>query len=111
MCGIVGFIDPALNAVDAANSVLAHMRGAIRHRGPDEEGQITAGGVGLGVQRLSIVDLAAGHQPMSSADGKLWLVFNGEIYNHAELRARHEAAGRRFRTRSDTEVILAQYER
>ena len=110
MCGIVGFIDLALTGADEAALVLARMRGAIRHRGPDDEGQIAAGGVGLGIQRLSIVDLATGHQPMLSADGKIWLVFNGEIYNHAELRARLEAGGRRFRTRSDTEVILAQYE-
>ena len=111
MCGIVGYIDPALTAADEAASVLVRMRGAIRHRGPDEDGQIAAAGVGLGVQRLSIVDLSAGHQPMTSADGKIWLVFNGEIYNHAELRARLEATGRPFRTRSDTEVVLAQYER
>ena len=110
MCGIVGFIDLALTGADEAALVLARMRGAIRHRGPDDEGQIAAGGVGLGIQRLSIVDLATGHQPMLSADGKIWLVFNGEIYNHTELRARLEAGGRRFRTRSDTEVILAQYE-
>ena len=111
MCGIVGFIDPALTAPDAAAVMLSRMRGAIRHRGPDDDGQITAGGIGLGVQRLSIVDLATGHQPMVGADERIWLVFNGEIYNHAELRARHETAGRYFRTRSDTEVILAQYER
>ena len=111
MCGIVGYIDSALTAADEAASVLARMRGAIHHRGPDEDGQIAANGVGLGVQRLSIVDLAAGHQPMTSAGGKIWLVFNGEIYNHGELRARLEAGGRHFRTRSDTEVILAQYER
>ncbi len=111
MCGIVGFVDPALTDGEAAAAVLVRMRDAIRHRGPDDEGQIVEGGIGLGVQRLSIVDLAAGHMPMSSADRRLWLVFNGEIYNHAELRARHEAAGRDFRTRSDTEVILAQYER
>ncbi len=111
MCGIVGFIDAALAAAEDAAAVLARMRGAIAHRGPDDDGQIAAAGVGLGVQRLSIVDLASGHQPMVSADGQVWLVFNGEIYNHAELRARLEATGRRFRTKSDTEVILAQYER
>jgi asparagine synthase (glutamine-hydrolysing) len=110
MCGIVGFIDSALTAADEAASVLVRMRRAIQHRGPDDDGQIAANGIGLGVQRLSIVDLVTGHQPMTSADGKVWLVFNGEIYNHAELRARLEATGRQFRTRSDTEVILAQYE-
>src|SRR5262245_56304766 len=111
MCGIVGFIDPSLTDSHEAAFVLARMRAAIQHRGPDDEGQIADGGVGLGLQRLSIVDLASGHQPMLSTDGRIWLAFNGEIYNHADLRSRHEASGRRFRTRSDTEVILAQYER
>src|ERR1700694_5518055 len=111
MCGIVGFLDPGLAEPDAAACVLARMRSAIRHRGPDDEGQIASGGVGLGMQRLSIVDLVTGHQPMLSTDGRVWLVFNGEIYNHADLRQRLERSGYSFRTRSDTEVILAQYER
>lgn len=110
MCGIVGFIDPALTAADAA-PVLARMRAAIHHRGPDEDGQLVRHGMGLGIQRLSIVDLSGGHQPIFSADGKIAIVFNGEIFNHADLRRQREAEGRQFRTRSDTEVVLAQYER
>ena len=110
MCGIAGFFDLTLAASDAA-AVLTRMREAIRHRGPDDHGQLTDGPVGLATQRLSIVDPVGGAQPMTSADGTVSLVFNGEIYNHPALRAAHEAAGRRFRTRSDTEVLLAQYER
>jgi asparagine synthase (glutamine-hydrolysing) len=110
MCGIVGYLDPAVSRSEA-DALLDRMRSAIRHRGPDDDGQIAREGVGLGVQRLSILDLSTGHQPMTSADGCIWLVFNGEIYNHAELRKRHEGAGRSFKTRSDTEVVLAQYEK
>lgn len=109
MCGIAGFIDATLTE-DERVKILAQMRESMRHRGPDEHGQITDGPVGLAMQRLSIVDLALGHQPMSSEDSRVWLVFNGEIYNHNELRRRLEAEGRCFRTRSDTEVVLAQYE-
>lgn len=110
MCGIVGYLDAAVPP-QQGETLLARMRAAIQHRGPDDNGQIVGEGVGLGVQRLSIIDLSTGHQPITSSDGRIWLVFNGEIYNHAELRKRHEAAGRRFQTRSDTEVVLAQYEK
>jgi asparagine synthase (glutamine-hydrolysing) len=110
MCGIVGYLDPAVTA-DHGASLLGTMCAAIRHRGPDDHGQIAGPGVGFGMQRLSIVDLNHGHQPMTSEDGRIWLVFNGEIYNHAELRDRHLANGRTFRTQSDTEVLLAHYER
>lgn len=109
MCGIVGYLDPAVG-VDQGVSILDRMCAAIRHRGPDDHGRMAGPGVGFGMQRLSIVDLSHGHQPMTSDDGRVWLVFNGEIYNHSELRARHRARGRVFRTQSDTEVVLAQYE-
>ena len=87
------------------------MTRTLRHRGPDEEGFHCQPGSGLGFQRLSIIDLAGGHQPMSTADGRFWLVFNGEIYNFHFLRKTLEATGRhRFQTRSDTEVILHLYQ-
>jgi asparagine synthase (glutamine-hydrolysing) len=86
------------------------MTGVLAHRGPDGQGLQTDGPVGLGHQRLAIIDLATGDQPMASPDGRLWIVFNGEIYNFRELRADLERRGGwRFRTGSDTEVILAAY--
>jgi len=91
--------------------VLARMIGTIRHRGPDAGGIHLAdsGAAGLAHARLSIIDLATGDQPMSSADGSLWISFNGEIFNYVELRADLIRAGRRFATQSDTEVILHLY--
>jgi asparagine synthase (glutamine-hydrolysing) len=82
------------------------MRSAMAHRGPDDHGGFFDGNVGLGFNRLSIIDVAGGHQPMSSEDGSVWIVFNGEIYNFAELRADLISRGYRFRTCSDTEVIV-----
>lgn len=109
MCGIVGIIrlDPS-DRVDPAR--IARMRDVLEHRGPDDAGVWTDGRVGLGHRRLSIVDVAGGHQPMGSADGRLWITFNGEIYNHAAKRAELEASGHRYTTRSDTETILHLYE-
>ncbi|MGH6682068.1 MAG: asparagine synthase (glutamine-hydrolyzing), partial [Bradyrhizobium sp.] len=83
---------------------------SIEYRGPDDYGLFFDRGVGLGMRRLSIVDIAGGHQPMSSDDGSLQLIFNGEIYNHEELRRRLISRGAKFRSRSDTEVILRTYE-
>jgi asparagine synthase (glutamine-hydrolysing) len=83
---------------------------ALRHRGPDDEGYHVAPGVGLGQRRLSIVDLATGHQPLANEDGTVWVTFNGEIYNFQELRRRLEGLGHRFVTHSDTEVIVHAYE-
>ena len=111
MCGIAGKLnlDPA-QPVDEA--LLRRMCRALRHRGPDDEGVAVLGGIGLGHRRLSIIDLSpAGHQPMRNDDGTVWLVFNGEIYNFSELRVELEASGARFRSRTDTEVILRLYER
>ncbi len=104
MCGIAGFV----GAGDGA--VLRRMTDRLVSRGPDAEGFWSGGGVFLGHRRLSILDLAGGAQPMESADGRLVIVFNGEIYNFAELRKELEEAGRVFRTdHSDTEVLLAGY--
>ncbi|WP_099749643.1 asparagine synthase (glutamine-hydrolyzing) [Deinococcus sp. UR1] len=102
MCGILGLISdtPPGQALDL---------GAIRHRGPDRQSSVTLGSARLGHARLSIIDLSSGAQPMSDVDGLVTTVFNGEIYNHLELRAELEARGHRFATRSDTEVILNAY--
>lgn len=87
------------------------MTQTMRHRGPNDEGYLRLNGAAFGFLRLSIIDLAGGHQPMSNEDDSLWIVFNGEIYNYEELRERIQATGRhRFKTRSDTEVILHLYE-
>jgi asparagine synthase (glutamine-hydrolysing) len=83
---------------------------AIRHRGPDDSGVWTSGPIALGSRRLSIVDVAGGHQPMTSEDGSLSIAYNGEIYNHPPLRVELESLGHRYRTRSDTETILHLYE-
>ncbi len=82
----------------------------IRHRGPDDEGIHVEAGVGLGMRRLSIIDLSTGHQPIHNEDRTVWLVFNGEIYNYRELRAELEGSGHRFYTSSDTETIVHAYE-
>jgi asparagine synthase (glutamine-hydrolysing) len=112
MCGLVGRVS-VRGAIDQA--ALAGAVGALAHRGPDGSGVYApppAGdaAVALGHTRLAIVDLAGGMQPMASADGRLQVVFNGEIYNHADLRAALTARGHRFRTRCDTEVLLVGYD-
>ena len=105
MCGIAGIVD--LRGVsEIADGLLRSMTDALTHRGPDESGYHRAPGVGLGHRRLSIIDLASGQQPMASEDQRVWLTFNGEIYNFQDLRAQLEAAGYSFRTHSDTEVLL-----
>ena len=81
----------------------------LAHRGPDDSGTWTEGETALGMTRLAIIDLHTGRQPMTDASGSLVIVFNGEIYNFRSLRAELEARGRRFRTQSDTEVILGAY--
>src|SRR5215470_4403092 len=108
MCGIAGIADVTGRLAD--QSLLRAMTGVQAHRGPDGEAVVCRGAVGLGHRRLAIIDLSTGDQPMSSDDGRVWIVFNGEIYNFRELRGELEAAGARFRTQSDTEVILRAYE-
>lgn len=108
MCGICGVFDLGGKPVDT--ELVHRMASAIRHRGPDGEGFFIAGRIGLGHRRLSIIDLAGGAQPISNEDDTIQIVFNGEIYNFIELRKDLEAAGHRFKTRSDTEVILHGYE-
>ena len=113
MCGIAGFLDPSQSLSDADRR-LAALQAALRHRGPDDKGSWqSACGVARFVHtRLSILDLStAGHQPMSTPDGRYTITFNGEIYNFRELRAGLEAEGQVFRTGTDTEVILALYAR
>ena len=109
MCGIVGVLDYGGHHPPDVN-LLRRMLGIIRHRGPDEFGLYVDHRVGIGCARLSIVDLDTGQQPISNEDESLWIVFNGEVYNHPELRVELERAGHRFSTRSDTEVILHLYE-
>ena len=108
MCGISGQVRIASDE-PVNQDVIRRMARTIIHRGPDDEGYFFDGPVGLGFRRLSIIDLSGGHQPMSDADENIWLVFNGEIYNYQELRAELEKFGHRFRTSSDTEVIIYGY--
>ncbi len=84
MCGICGILDLRGNNVSAEE--LKAMSNVLRHRGPDDQGRFFSGPLAFGFRRLSIVDLVGGHQPMTNEDGSVWIVFNGEIYNHAELR-------------------------
>lgn len=109
MCGICGIIyaDPERKPDP---SVLKSMCDTLVYRGPDDEGTYAAFQAGLGMRRLSIIDLNTGHQPLSNEDGTLWIVFNGEIYNFKELRNSLVSLGHRFRTQSDTEVIIHGYE-
>jgi len=109
MCGIAGIVSSDQLGPDERERVIA-MRDVISHRGPDDAGIYVDGRAGLGHRRLSIVDVSAGHQPLSNEDESIWIVFNGEIYNHAEIRPELEATGHRYKTRSDTETIVHAYE-
>jgi asparagine synthase (glutamine-hydrolysing) len=109
MCGIAGILEFGAEArVDPG--VLRRMCDVMAHRGPDDDGFFIQGKIGLGMRRLSIVDLSTGHQPIGNEDGSLWIVFNGEIYNHRALRERLITRGHQFRTQSDTESIVHLYE-
>ncbi len=109
MCGIVGIVESDLSRPVAPED-LARMVRTLRHRGPDEEGSVTLDGVGLGMRRLAIVDLAGGSQPFSNEAGTIQLVANGEIYNFAALRMELEREGHTFKSRSDVEVLVHAYE-
>lgn len=109
MCGITGWFGWELPEAERMARLRA-MCDAIRHRGPDDCGFFFSDGIALGMQRLSILDIDSGHQPMTTSDGKVSIVFNGEIYNHQDIRIALQAQGIQFSTRSDTEVILKTYQ-
>jgi asparagine synthase (glutamine-hydrolysing) len=110
MCGIVGIVHGDYNE-PVAGELLQRMIDSIHYRGPDDQGIWLADGVGLGHKRLTIIDLVGGHQPMCSAEGRMCLTYNGEVYNYIELRSELEKAGSCFSTQSDTEVLLHAYAR
>jgi len=109
MCGIAGICmrDPDARVDE---NLLRRMTTSLRHRGPDGDGFLLRGNVGLGNRRLSIIDLAGGDQPIYNEDGTVGIVFNGEIYNYIELMASLAARGHRFATKSDTECVVHLYE-
>ncbi len=109
MCGIAGFVGSDAARADA-ESRLRSMLHAITHRGPDDEGRWTGSNAAIGMRRLSIIDVAGGKQPIANEDGSIRVVFNGEIYNHHQLRATLIRAGHRFVTQSDTETLVHLYE-
>jgi asparagine synthase (glutamine-hydrolysing) len=110
MCGINGIALSGRSSRRLDKELLVRMRDSLVHRGPDDSGLFLEQNVGLGHRRLSIVDVAAGHQPMTNEDGRLQIIYNGEIYNHSDFRAELEAAGHVYQTRCDTETILHLYE-
>jgi asparagine synthase (glutamine-hydrolysing) len=110
MCGICGIAIPKKLNRHVSESRLVAMRDTLAHRGPDDAGLYLGDGVGLGHRRLSIVDLGGGGQPMANEDRRVWIVFNGEIYNHRDLRPELEERGHQYRTVSDTETIIHLYE-
>ncbi len=109
MCGICGIFESACSE-KVSEDLIRRMSETIIHRGPDDEGIYTAKGIGLGFRRLSIIDVAGGHQPISNEDGTIWVMLNGEIYNYADLRGDLLSRGHKFVTRSDTESIVHLYE-
>ncbi len=109
MCGIAGAVSTTRES-NISEALIHHMCEQIVYRGPDDEGIYVADGAGLGMRRLSIIDLAGGHQPVFNEDRSAWIVYNGEIYNFLELRRGLEARGHHFRTHCDTEVIIHLYE-
>src|SRR5258706_3933107 len=110
MCGIAGIAALSPSAASPSREALLAMAHALRHRGPDEFGLFRDARAGLAHARLSIIDLEGGRQPLSNEDGSLWISYNGEIFNYIELRAELLALGHRFKTASDTEVIVHAYE-
>lgn len=112
MCGICGVFNYAGTSSEVSEGLIKEMSDEMTHRGPDDDGLFLSNDrkLGLGFRRLSIVDLAGGHQPMANEDETVWIVFNGEIYNHQELRTSLEAKGHTYRTKCDTESIIHLYE-
>jgi asparagine synthase (glutamine-hydrolysing) len=111
MCGIAGFVGEfGAGGACARREVLERMLSAITHRGPDDQGVLVEGEAAIGMRRLSIIDLAGGHQPLAGCDPRLNIVFNGEIYNYRELKRELESRGHAFKTHSDTEAIVHAYE-
>jgi len=110
MCGIAGFVEVDGSPAEPREALVRRMCAAIRHRGPDDEGVHVDGHAAIGMRRLAIIDVNTGQQPMSGEDGRIVVVFNGEIYNFQELAEELRGAGHRFRTRSDTEVIVHAWE-
>ncbi|MBI2828794.1 MAG: asparagine synthetase B, partial [Acidobacteria bacterium] len=108
MCGIAGKYN--LDGAPVDPGLLRRMASTMCHRGPDDEGAYVRGAFGMTMRRLSIIDLGGGHQPLSNEDGSIWITFNGEIYNYLELREELLARGHRFKTATDTEVIVHLYE-
>src|SRR5689334_17377917 len=106
MCGICGILQLAPPAQAGVEAMMMQLR----HRGPDGEGTYSRHPVTFGHRRLSIIDLATGRQPMGNEDGAIWVTYNGELYNFRELRVQLQAAGYKFRTESDTEVIVHGWE-
>ena len=108
MCGLVGSL-----LLDRSRGpdprMLTRMRESLRHRGPDDSGLYVQGRLGFGFRRLSVIDVEGGHQPMIDDETGVSLVFNGEVYNYRELREELETLGHRFKTKSDTEVVLKSY--
>src|SRR5438270_5268230 len=109
MCGICGVFHTDRNQRVSRDAV-AGMNRQIVHRGPDDDGFFVEENVGLAMRRLSIIDIQTGHQPISNENGSIWIVFNGEIYNHQDLRKDLTTRGQRYRTHSDTESIVHLYE-
>ena len=109
MCGIAGIVDTKTGA-QPESDIVRRMLATIVHRGPDDSGVHEGGRAVIGAQRLKIIDLAGGHQPMSNEDGTVWAVHNGEVYNHDAIRHELEREGHQFRTRCDTEVLVHAWE-
>ena len=109
MCGIAGILNTEPKAT-VGTELISRMLSTIVHRGPDDQGIHSDGQMAFGTRRLKIIDLSAGHQPLSNEDRTVWVAFNGELYNHEDRRKELALAGHHFRTRCDTEVIVHEWE-
>src|SRR5664279_5542720 len=109
MCGIAGLYNYHSSKEPSTEQNLKKMLALINHRGPDESGVFLDNNIGIGSVRLSIIDLASGQQPLSDWTDRYWIVYNGEIFNYLELRSQLEKKGHKFKTTSDTEVVVQMY--